>query len=261
MLKNLFNSMPVVTKNLFLLNILVFIVLLTGGSEFYGGGYKLNDVLGMHYFGSVKFEPYQVITHLFCHGDPFHLFFNMFALIMFGAVLERVWGPKRFFIFYFICGFGAVALHMIVAHIEIQNMLASPSDATIELANRLHFPDVKSMIQVYGSEILDQGQNFSDPYLGSINTSYNITMVGASGAIYGLLIGFGMLFPNEKLMLMFFPVPIRAKYFIPGLILIELFLGVKNFEVDNVAHFAHLGGALFGFILIKIWNRNRNRFY
>jgi rhomboid-like protein len=185
-----------------------------------------------HYIENSSFQPFQVITHMFMHGSISHIFFNMFGLYMFGTVLERVWGAKRFLLFYFITGFGAVVLHMLVQAIIVHNFTGS-FDPTAAQIN-------------------------AEP--GVMETYFSST-VGASGALFGILIGFGMLFPNTELMLLFFPVPIKAKYFVTMYVILELYMGISMSRGDNVAHFAHLGGALFGFILVKIWNRNRDYLY
>ena len=162
--------------------------------------------------GSEYFQPYQLITHMFMHGNFYHLFFNMFALWMFGRVLESVWGGKRFFIYYFITGLGAAGLQLLVNYIQ--------------------------------------------------NVDVNIPMLGASGAVFGVLLAFGMLFPNTRLMLILPPIPIKAKWFVIIYGAAELFFGIANYSGDPVAHFAHLGGMLFGYILIKYWNKtNRKKFY
>lgn len=187
---------------------------------------------GLFYFDSPNFAFYQLFTHLFMHGGGFHLFFNMFAMLMFGAQLEAIWGTRRFLIFYFITGLGAAFLHQLVQGIELYFLVDSftpGSEANIGINDR--FP----------------------PELEPIYLKYFVPIIGASGSIFGLLLAFAMMFPNAKLLLLFFPVPIKAKYAMPVLMAIELFLGVKQFSFDNIAHFAHLGGALFGFMLVKLW--------
>jgi membrane associated rhomboid family serine protease len=172
----------------------------------------------------------------------------MFALISFGAILERVWGPKRFLLFYLITGIGAVVLYSIVNYIEYSQLVASMDKEEVEY------------VRQNGLELIQSGRNwFGDA--GKLNANLFTPMVGASGAIYGLLVAFGMLFPNTEMMLIFLPIPIKAKFFIPILIAFALFGGFADNEGDNVAHFAHLGGALFGFILVKLWTKNRNNFY
>ena len=241
-----YSNIPPVVKNLIIINVLMWLGTIILNMR----GIDLTGILGLHYFSSELFRPYQLVTHLFMH-DPTgftHILFNMFALWMFGRVLESVWGPKRFFIYYFVTGLGAAALHMFVNYIEFQS-----------IASHMTPENVKLVMQ-QGTEIWNQGKNFTDPDMGQLNTILNVPTVGASGAVFGLLLGFGMLFPNTQLMLLFPPIPIKAKYFVIGYGLIELYLGLTN-SASNIAHFAHLGGMLFGFILIKYWNKHSNHFY
>lgn len=244
-----FGGIPDVVKNLIILNVIVFITTKFLFPQYY-------DMLAMHFILIDKFEPFQIVTHMFMHSKYgfAHIFFNMFSLWMFGSVLEQVWGPKRFLSFYLIAGLGSIGLFTLTNYLQ-----------WLHITNNFSFEQIQAIkdavLTVDGGyryhliEGYDRGQveNAIRLYFGQV--------VGASGAIYGVLVAFGMLFPNTELMLIFFPVPIKAKYFIPILIVIELFLGVNSFKWDNIAHFAHLGGALFGFIMVKIWNRNRNRFY
>jgi membrane associated rhomboid family serine protease len=239
-----FNTVPPVVKNLIIINVLM--LLATSVLEM--RGIDLTNILGLHYIQSPEFKPYQLVTHLFMHGGFMHLAFNMFALWMFGRVLESVWGPKRFFIYYFVTGLGAAALHTFVNFIEFQHLASQMT------------PENVQMVLSQGTEIFNQGKNFSDPDAGKLNLMLNIPTVGASGAVFGILLGFGMLFPNTELMLLFPPIPIKAKYFVAGYGAIELFMGVTGTGA-NIAHFAHLGGMLFGFIMIKYWNRNTKHFF
>jgi membrane associated rhomboid family serine protease len=239
-IQNLLRNLPLVTKNLLIINVLMAVVsLFYAGDNYFG----LNGILGLHYPSSISFSPFQIITHMFMHGGPSHIFFNMFALIMFGSALEQNWGPKRFLIFYLLTGLGAVALHLGVMHLEVLSILSDYSAAEAQ------------------SVVAEINYNWSIGKVSTLAELERITdifiapTVGASGAIFGLLVGYGVLYPNRELMLIFLPVPIKAKYFIPGLILIELFMGVGNYEFDNIAHFAHLGGALIGFIVVKWWQK------
>lgn len=254
-MNNFFRNMPTATKNLLILNVILWL----GAMLLKGRGIDLNYLLGMHYFQSDAFQPYQIITSMFMHSDQGlgHIFFNMFALVMFGGTLERVWGAKRFLFFYFVTGLGAALLHTTVQYIEIQSVISQLVEVTGDTPAA-----IIEFINGRGLEVVQMGKYYpDDPLLTQAIYMFHGTIVGASGAIYGLLLAFGMLFPNTELMLLFFPVPIKAKYFIPGLIALELFLGYQNFAWDNIAHFAHIGGALFGFILVMIWKRNRNTFY
>lgn len=237
MLENLFRNLPGVTKNLLLINVVMFV--LSWAFPNVGG------MLALHYFESPLFEPYQIVTHFFMHAGIGHIFFNMFALVMFGAQLEKVWGAQRFLFFYLFSAVGAFLLHMGVVWYELSDVPAN----------------VIELVKTQGAEIMSSGQNYVDPYYGGVNAKFNGAMLGASGAIMGLLAAFAFLFPNTELMLIFLPIPIKAKYFMPIYMLIELFLGVRAFEWDNIAHFAHLGGALFGIILVLIWRKDRSNFY
>jgi membrane associated rhomboid family serine protease len=198
------NSLPPILKNLIIINVLVFIAQLTLDPIM-----GLTNKLALWPIGSEEFRPYQIATHMFTHGFFFHIFFNMFALWMFGKELENYWGPKRFLFFYLVCGVGAA-----VAHLGVQYLTGSGAPA-----------------------------------------------VGASGAVMGVLVAYAYLFPNTQLIIFPIPVPVKAKWAVMGYVAIDLFSGVSG-RGDNVAHFAHLGGALTGFILVLIWNKTgRKRFY
>lgn len=239
-------STPEVVKNLIILNGLFFLAKFA----FRRLDIDLDEILGMFYFQSQSFRPWQMVTHFFMHGDLMHIFFNMFGLWMFGSKLEQLWGPRRFLIFYFVTAFGAFLLHFLVTYLRIQEVIATISQEDI------------SMVMENGRELLRSHRNYTDSGLASLNALVNVPMVGASGALFGILAGFAMYFPNTELFLMFIPVPIKAKYFVLIYAAYELFSGVSNAQGDNVAHFAHLGGALVGFLLIKFWNKtNRKTLY
>lgn len=223
-------NIPPVVKNLLIINVIFFIATMMFEK---GGNSPLIDWLGVYYFDSPKFKVWQVVTYMFMHGGFAHIFFNMFALFTFGSSLEYVFGSKRFLNFYLLTGLGALVLQMLVQAFEVYSIAGS---ITID-------PDT------YRS---------ADPQaISTLSAIYYGQMVGASGAIFGLLIAFGVLFPDTELFIMFIPVPVKAKYIIPVYIVLELFLGVYKVSGDSVAHFAHLGGALFGFILIKMWGIRR----
>jgi membrane associated rhomboid family serine protease len=241
-----FGSTPPVVKNLIIINAIMLLAAWVTESSL---RIDLNGMLGLYFFQSDHFRPYQIITHMFMHGGISHLFFNMFALWMFGRVLEQVWGSQRFFLYYFVTGIGAVVLHSAVNFIEISSIKSHLTSEQISIVLR------------DGYTLWEQGKTFSDPYMAKLIAAMNVPVVGASGAVFGVLLAFGMLFPNTQLMLLFPPIPIKAKYFVIGYGVIELFMGVSNFKFDNVAHFAHLGGMLFGFILIKYWNKRKDIFY
>ncbi len=239
-----FNTIPVVVKNLIIINVLFFLATMVMERM----GTNLYTYLGLHFPLSEKFRLHQIFTHMFMHGGVSHIFFNMFALYMFGRVLESVWGPRRFLTFYLVTGIGAAALHTAVNFIEYYR---DASQLT---------PEQIAYVKEVGYGIWAEGKNFTEPLLGKLNIILNTPTVGASGAVFGILLGFGMLFPNTQLMLLFPPIPIKAKYFVMGYGAIELYLGFAQ-PGSNVAHFAHLGGMLFGYFMIKYWNKHSRRFY
>ncbi|WP_297086881.1 rhomboid family intramembrane serine protease [uncultured Draconibacterium sp.] len=233
-------NMPPVVKNLILANVLFFVVTMVMQQT----GTDLYKILGLYFPASDNFRLHQMFTHMFMHGSLGHIFFNMFALFMFGRVLESVWGPRRFLIFYLVTGLGAAVLHTLVNYFEYQSALAKIS------------PDQL----VYLKELAAQGKYIPNTASEKLTMILNTPTVGASGAVFGILLGFGMLFPNTELMLLFPPIPIKAKYFVIGYGVLELVLGISQ-PGSNVAHFAHLGGMLFGYFMIKYWNKNSKRFY
>ncbi len=270
-----------VVKNLLLLNIAFFVVVLIDeaiGQHNYGapgGMLGLKNLLALHYPTSPDFKPVQLATHFFMHGGMVHLFFNMFALVMFGPLLEAQWREKRFLFFYFACALGSAALHMGYTWWDMSQMEAAiaafqvnPSVAIfndffegVPLANyRLEnggsvveqAEKIRLGLQSSQADAARQGTVLMQEWY---ETMRDVPMVGASGAIFGLLLAFGMYYPDFKLMLIFLPIPIKARYFIPILILAELFLGMQRYSWDNIAHFAHLGGALVGFLLILYWRK------
>ena len=188
---------------------------------------------------SPDFRPHQLVTHLFMHGNFTHLFFNMFALWMFGKILENVWGSKRFLIYYMITGIGAASIHLLISQYQI-----------ISISNQI--PEMVNLA-------IEGRYNPSIPISKKLTQLIITPTVGASGAVFGLLLAFGMLFPNALLYL-YFAIPIKAKYFVIGYGLIELYAGISNNPADNVAHFAHLGGMIFGFFLIKYWKNDMTTF-
>ncbi len=232
-----FRILPPVVKNLLIINGLFFLGTIATSSMF-----NLDDYLGLHYPVSELFKPHQLVTYMFMHGGFGHIIFNMFALWMFGNALENIWGPKRFLLYYMATGIGAGVLQLLVMYIQASNVEAKLDHETI------------AMVREQGLQIIRQGQNYSDPFLGKLNAIYNSTTVGASGAVFGLLLGFGMLFPNSIIYL-YFAIPIKAKYFVIGYGALELMMGFRNSPSDNVAHFAHLGGMLFGYFLIMYWKK------
>jgi membrane associated rhomboid family serine protease len=226
------NDIPVVTKNIIIINILLYLATFVAKTY----GIDLADYLGLHFFMASDFNPAQLFTYMFMHGGLTHIFFNMFAVWMFGRTLEVVWGPRRFLFYYIACGIGAGLIQELVQFIEYETVLSSYS--LVETS--------------YGVIPMSS-------YLNMMNT------VGASGAVYAILLGFGMLYPNSEMFVFPIPFPIKAKFFVVGYALIELFSGLANNPNDNVAHFAHLGGMIFGFILITYWRKKKKnggtRFY
>ena len=231
-----FSALPEVIKNLLIINGLLFFA--TISLENYG--INLTQIFGLHQFQSSNFMPHQLITHFFMHGNFSHLFFNMFALWMFGKTLEKIWGAKRFLIYYLITAIGAAILHLIVSQYQI-----------LYLSNNI--PEILDLAK---QGLYNVGNSDSLRLTQLVNTP----TVGASGAVFGILLAFGMLFPNT-LLYIYFALPIKAKYFVILYGILELYLGLSNNPADNVAHFAHLGGMIFGFFLIKYWQKNRNTFY
>lgn len=215
--------MPTVTKNLIIINVLMFFGTLVAQRY----GVNLDNYLGLHFFLASDFNPVQLITYMFMHGGFSHIFFNMFAVFMFGPILEQTWGPKRFLLYYIVCGIGAGLIQEGVQYVQY----------AMELSH-LSYINVIG----YGRVPIDEFLNL-------------MTTVGASGAVYAILLAFGMLYPNNRLFIFPLPVPIKAKYFVIGYALIELYAGFANNPGDNVAHFAHLGGMIFGFILIMYWRK------
>lgn len=267
-----FQILPPVVKNLLIINGIFFLATFVLRNR----GIELTDILGLHYFGASEFKLYQVVTYMFMHGDFMHIFFNMFALWMFGNTLENYWGPKRFLTFYVVCGIGAAITHYVIYFIEIQPVLAqidrflsSPSAELFAQIKLKGIQDISPELFQLNERLRATSDDMPHQQLQTaidFITQYRIdflndpTVVGASGAVFGILLAFGMMFPNTLLYL-YFAIPIKAKYFVFFYGLAELISGIMNRPGDNVAHFAHLGGMLFGFFLIIYWKRKMNRFY
>lgn len=216
-------EIPVVTKNLIAINVLMFLALLA----FERSGIDLNNLLGLHLFLAPDFRPYQLVTYMFMHGGFTHILFNMYAVWVFGSILERVWGSSRFLLFYIVTGVGAGLVQELVQYLYFSMNLAQ-----------------YAQVNMGGGLIVPMAE-----YLNLWTT------VGASGAVYGILLAFAMTFPNEQLFMIPFPFPIKAKYFVMIFGALELFTGLSNNVGDNVAHFAHLGGMIFGIVLILYWRK------
>ncbi|MDD5570571.1 MAG: rhomboid family intramembrane serine protease [Bacteroidales bacterium] len=271
-----FKILPPVVKNLLIINGIFFLA--TISLE------KLNidlvDLLGLHYFASEKFHPYQLITYMFMHGSFMHIFYNMFAVWMFGSAIENVWGTRRFLTFYIITGLGAALTHYVVVYFEMQptliainSFLDNPTNEGLKsfmsspsfhissgniagLTNEFIAKYNLLMAEGNKTEALQSAVNFISEYKTEFVNAP--VVVGASGALFGLLLAFGMMFPNS-LIFIYFLLPIKAKYFVIIYGAIELFSGFSKISGDNVAHFAHLGGMLFGYLLIIYWKK-RSRY-
>ena len=256
------NITPMV-RNILIINVVAFVAF-----AMFGGG----EQFALYDFRSPNFRPYQLITHMFMHANFMHLFSNMFSLFIFGPLLETRWGGQRLLTFYLITGLGASLLFTAVRAYEFNEMrrdseqyIAAPSPV-----NFLHYQEkhlqgtLNEVAEAYRKEPQNPGIiNYTKEVVKQAYTEITTMskMVGASGAVFGILMAFGMLFPNTELMLLFFPFPIKAKYFVMLYGAFELYAGIQRAPGDNVAHYAHLGGMLFAFILLKIWERNRTHFY
>lgn len=259
----MFNLTPVV-RALLIINVLVYLVT----------NEAIIDQFGLHSFLSDKFNPIQLLTHMFLHGGFGHIFSNMIGLIVFGPMLETFWGPRRFTFFYFFCGLGAALLFSGINYYEMHDVYKAIQ------AYRAHpgFDDFSAFIDKNASSYYDGLLPFTEQFRRFPGNSKNVQdsiaivnrifvnqvdqpMVGASGAIFGIIMGFGLLFPNTQLFLLFPPIPVKAKYLVIFYGAFELYSGVYQTQMDNVAHFAHIGGMLFAFILIKYWGSQRKTFY
>ena len=240
-----FLGLPPVVKNIILINVLVYLVDLAAQSVF---GIDLAMILGLYFPKSEQFMPVQILSHLFMHGGFWHLFFNMYAFYIFGQVLENVWGPKRFLIYYMVCGLGAAFIHESVILFQYEKLLS--------IIN----PDQLQLVLDEGTAYFSQGKVFTNETMKSLQLLLNVPTVGASGAVFGILLAFGVLFPNTQLMLLLPPIPIKAKYFVFIYGAIELYLAVTQ-PGSNIAHAAHLGGMLFGYLLLRYWRKTTNTLY
>lgn len=236
-------SIPPVTKNLLIINVLLWLVEVIFPSFADRG---LIRHLGLHYVGASDFNPVQIITYMFLHSPDsiFHVFFNMFTLWMFGRILENVWGSRRYFVFYFVCGIGAALVQELVWALTWEHEYVS----AIAQLNGLTYEHMKNVVDAAAAQ---GNMQFVDAMAEFKNM---MVTIGASGAIFGLLLGFAFVFPDMPLYLFFIPVPIKAKYMVIGYGLIEFFLGVSS-SSSTIAHFAHLGGMIFGLILLLYWKK------
>ncbi len=236
------NQLTEVVKHLLAINVIAYLA----AYIFFGNEQVASATLGLYYPGSANFQGYQLVTHMFMHGGLMHLLFNMMMLYFLGPWVERALGPKRFLLLYFVAGFGAILLHLVIAHVGILSI-----GADLE-------PQVLQEIFREGRDVMLRNQKYRVESWNTINGMANVPMVGASGALFGVLIAFAYMYPNTQLMLLFPPIPIKAKYLVAILIAIDLFGGVGAFST-GIAHFAHLGGALFGFLLMLYFKKQSNR--
>ncbi len=239
-----YSQLPEIVKNLLIINVLFFLA--TVSLETYG--INLTKWFALHQFQSPYFMPHQFITHIFMHSNFRHLFSNMFALWMFGKILENVWGGKRFLTYYMITGIGAAFIHLGINQYEIWS-----------LQSQVNPNDLNTLLED-GGQLLARFQNYAHPTMGKLNWLIHAPTVGASGAVFGILLAFGMLFPNT-LIYLFFTIPIKTKYVVIAFGIYEIYTGISNNPADNIAHFAHLGGMLFGYIILKYWQKNHTQFY
>ncbi len=231
-----FAGLPVVTKNIIIINVIMYLATLA----FETVNIDLVKLFGLHYYLADDFKPHQFITYIFMHGGFSHILFNMLGVYIFGQVLEQVWGPKRYLIFYILTGLGAALAQYIIMHFEITDVL--------DIVNQ----DINSrnLDTSQRTELINQKYEYLNKHV----------IIGASGSLFGLLGGFGMLFPNRELYLYFF-IPIKAKWLVILYGGFEIFSGLQNNPTDNVAHFAHIGGLLVGIALVLFWRKDRNHFY
>jgi membrane associated rhomboid family serine protease len=253
------NNIPQVTKNLLLLNILVFILTLILGSK----GVDLNQLLSTHAIGSPLFKPYQVVTYMFAHADFLHILMNMWLFVMLGGYLERLWGPKRFFIFFLLCGFGAFLLQNAMSVYQLFELKSKISASGIDINTINYYISNTSSIQESLIEINDMG-NFTQSQ-ASLILEYvmesNASMLGASGAVFGVLAAFAILFPNQEFLL-YFAIPVKAKFLVGGYIIYEIYQSFQHNPNDQVAHLAHVGGAIAGALIVLYWRKkDRTNFY
>ncbi len=247
----MFNNLPDVTKNILILNIVFFVATWVLQLQ----GIDLISSLGAHYVNSILFKPFQIVTHFFMHGNLLHIFFNMWMFIMLGAYLEQIWGPKRYFIFYLAAAFGSFALYNAIGVYHLQEL-------KIQLAQQIPLQEIDSWIRGNNVDALNEALfNYNSAELADY-VSLNMTpMVGASGAISGLMAAFAILFPNTEFRL-YFAIPVKAKYLVTAYFLFDVYMAYQNNADDNTAHLAHIGGAIVGAIIVLIWRKkDRTNFW
>ena len=254
------NTITDTVKHLLIINVVMFIGTLTVGGAAIGNNELFYEWFALHFPQNDMFKPWQILTHMFMHGGFMHIFFNMFALWMFGTAVEQRFGSKKFLFFYISSGFGAALLMIGYYYFQFYSGMSVLNDAGFDQAQTIN--TLKSGYNMYDTRWT---QHLAQDQLQNFVGVFNSTMVGASGAIMGVLVAFGMLYPESKLMLIFLPIPIKAKYFIPaiiGLDLISAITGQSFFSPSNTAYMAHIGGALTGFLIMWYWKKtqfNKNR--
>ncbi len=252
---SILNNIPPVTRNLLILNVLMFILTVFFASQ----GIDLKSMLAIHTVNSPFFEPYQIVSHFFMHANFMHLFMNMFGLLMFGAFLEKLWGAKRFFIFFFAAAIGSWLIDGTISYIQfyqLKNELIANGFTSSDFS-RIH------------AFLLDNPGYISNPndgrHLTEVFVKYQhvctSSSLGASGGVFGILAAFAILFPNTELQMLFFPLPIKAKFLIGAYVAYELYMVFNPQDGDNIGHLAHIGGAIVGAVMVLIWRRNRTQFY
>ncbi|MFD2550465.1 rhomboid family intramembrane serine protease [Bizionia sediminis] len=254
------NNITETVKHLIIINVIMFVGTLTIGGSAFGSNTLFYDWFALHFPENVTFQFWQIITHMFMHGGFMHILFNMFALWMFGTAVEQRFGAKKFLFFYISSGLGAAICMLGYYYITFYSGLSVLTENGLNKAQ---------ILDTLNSGMYNTGwqQIMGAADMQQFIRVFNSTMVGASGAIMGVLVAFGMLYPNSKLMLIFLPVPIKAKYFIPGILALDLISAITGqsfFSPSNTAYVAHLGGALTGFIIMWYWKKtqfNKNRWY
>ena len=230
-------------KHLLIINVIFFIASMSIGDIVY-------DLFALHYPSNPKFQLWQPLTHMFMHGDVGHIFFNMFGLYMFGTPIEKMWGRNKFIFFYLSTGFGAAALQLTLYYFQINQVLE------LLISDGLSSTQVNDFFQTRDLSYSLIERIGKDRLLSALS-AFNGVMVGASGALYGVLVAFAFLFPNARLMLLFPPIPVKAKILVPLLILGDLFFGFTSYSIGPIAHFAHIGGAITGLIMMWYWKKNQ----
>jgi len=255
-------------KNILIINGIIFIL-----SDFVGLKSYIIESFGMRYFHSENFQPYQILTYMWVHGGFGHLFSNMFSVLIFAPILERVWGSKKFLIYYLATGIGAGILYSGINYYEnysfevkVKSYEQNPSPESFRklvLNNSSeYYSQLYDFIDSYEQNPSNSNDNLSITYANDLlKVKSDVPMVGASGAVFGILLAFAMLFPNMELMLLFFPIPVKAKYLVLVYGIYELWSEINRMPGDNVAHFAHLGGMLIGYLILKYWKRKYGTFY